>query len=85
MLTPVATLYLTSGDSDYVKRSRYSVAFRAREYSASFTVAIRDNEEFEPTEYFYLELDIPPTVARYHHVIEGSPNRTSIYIIDDGR
>lgn len=85
MLTPVATLYPTSGDSDYVKQSRYSVTFRAREYSASFTVAIRDNEEFERTEYFYFELEIPPTVARYYHVIEGSSNRTFVYIIDDGR
>ena len=75
--------YHSAATSDYSRRSRSSVYFRAGVNQVPFTVAIRDEGLVESDEEFYIELEIPSAAARSCNVVKASPDNAIVIIRDD--
>ena len=77
-------LHCSSGGVDY-SAPRVPVNFDFEETEKSFTVITINDLLHENTEYFFLDLEIPPE-AVLEGVFKGSPDSTKIEIADnDGR
>ena len=76
------TFYHSADTSDYSRRSRSSVHFPTRKNQATFTVTISDEGLIESNEDFYLDLEIPSSVANLG-VTKPSPDSSKVIIYDD--
>ncbi len=56
--------------------------FRGGVNEVSFTVTIRDNRLVEPTEEFYIELEIPSAAAS-RSIVKDLPDNATVFIRDD--
>ena len=72
-----------SASTDYNRRQRSSVYFRAGVKQVTFTVAIRDERLIESNETFYIELEIPSAAATSCNVVKGSPDNATVVIQND--
>ena len=79
----IPVFYHPSATSDYSRRYRTAVYFRAGVNEVSFTVTIRDERLIELDEEFYIELEIPSAAATSCSVVKGSHDNATVIIRDD--
>ena len=74
----MVTLY-TLGNNDY-DSGPYTVYFIARKTDASFNITIKDNDELENIEIFYISIN---SSTLPHNINIFSPSQATVNISDD--